>query len=1014
MFRRAWLVLVLLVAAAPLQAQKLAVRNLRVADGLAHGVVISLHQDAKGYLWLATYEGVSRFDGYQFTNYGTRDGLEHFVVNDLTSDREGRVWAALNGAGVARLLDSPDAQRAAGGRKFATYRIDGDPRHPANAVNRILFDAENRLWCVTDDGIYRARQIDLSDGGFERVVPGTVPYFNNAGFVDRRGRLWFSVGSQVVQITSGSQHTSSPAREAEPTLQVVPKVQDIHTIVEDARGRILAAETTGIYEYIEGADGREPGRWQRWPLTLPSSAGIRAIAAVADGSLWIGTTAGLMHVSDGRSTLYTTANGLSSNQVRSLLADREGTLWIGTEGSGISRLSNNRVVSFTTQQGLPDAEVHHLSEDRDGRIQALVGCAPRTLVEITPEQVQSVRGLALAPSECFKSHLQRDADGNTWFHTKTHAAQDSSGRWWFHTPRGLELSPGPHIDPKTLRLVGAADGFPEKFYTEMYLDADGQMWVVNGISGKLYVSSTRETRPQFRLVTGGLNGAELIARDRSGTVWLASSTTIWRWSNDTLTTIKPSAGLPAIEPRALVYDSAGRLWIGLRYHGVSMTANPEAPEPRFVNYSTANGLASDSVWSIATGDDGRAYLGTGRGLDQLDVASGRIRHITAEDGIVGSVISHILKDRRGDLWVASDEGVTRLDPRVTTRDQQAPPVFISRVQIAGEDWPLPLTGAERVSAIELPSSRNNLTIQFVGLSYRSDTHLRYQYQLEGMDREWSAPAQQREVNFARLAPGRYRFAVRAIGDDDVASTQPASVEFRILPPLYLRSWFMGLVALVLVGSGYTIHRNRIARLVELERVRMRIASDLHDDIGANLTKISVLSEVARRQLAGGDANEQSPVASIARISRESVASMSDIVWAVNPARDSLGDVVRRMRLHAEETALARDITLEFVAPDEELLKVDLHVRRDLYLIFKEAVNNAARHSGCTRLSVTLTHARETLVLVVQDNGHGFDASISHDGNGLVNMRRRAEAHGGRLDIKSKAQTGTTVRFTIPL
>jgi signal transduction histidine kinase len=211
-----------------------------------------------------------------------------------------------------------------------------------------------------------------------------------------------------------------------------------------------------------------------------------------------------------------------------------------------------------------------------------------------------------------------------------------------------------------------------------------------------------------------------------------------------------------------------------------------------------------------------------------------------------------------------------------------------------------------------------------------------------------------------------------------------------------------------------MHRYRIGRLVELERVRMRIASDLHDDIGANLTKISVLSEVARQDLAEADAGEQSPLASIARISRESVASMSDIVWAVTPTRDSLGDVVRRMRLHAEETTLAREIALEFVSPDEELVKVDLHVRRDLYLIFKEAVNNAARHSGCSRLSVKLTRTGDTLVLVVHDNGLGFDASVDYDGNGLVNMRRRAAAHGGRLDVESSASTGTTIRFTIHL
>jgi ligand-binding sensor domain-containing protein/two-component sensor histidine kinase len=1005
--KRTFFALVCVLAAASADAQKLAVRSFRVADGLAHGVIISLHQDVKGYLWLATYEGVSRFDGYQFTNYGTRDGLGHFVVNDIASDRRGNVWVAMNGAGVARLLDEPASQA----RKFATLRVERDERHAANAVNRILFDKQNRLWCVTDAGLYRAREIEVTDGGFERVVEGVPPYFNNAAFSDSRGRLWFSVGPHVIEVDGDQVHRSLPAGDTAAARAPLAPSNDIGAIGEDDRGHILAADTTGIYE-LNDVDAPERRAWRRWPLQLPPSSGIRAIVPASDGGLWIGTNAGLLRYHAGASTLYTTDNGLSSNQIRSLLRDREGTLWIGTEGSGVSRLANDRAISFTTQQGLPSAEVHHLTEDRDGRIHALVGCAPRQLVMIAGEQVRKTPSVPLDPSECFKSHLLRDALGNTWYHTKAHVAQDVSGRWWMHSARGLELSRGPGLDLVSTRLVGAADGFPERSYTEMYHDASGQVWVVNGITGNLYVANAREPQPRFRLVTSGLERAELLLRDRRGVLWIASADRIWRWANDTLTVLNPREGLPVVEPRALYEDPAGRIWIGLRYHGVSMTANPEAAEPRFVNYTTAQGLASDTVWSIAADASGRTYLGTGRGLDQLDVATGRIRHFTADDGVIGSVIHHILEDRRGDLWIASDEGIGRIDVRAPQSGKQ-PPVFISRVQIAGEDWPLPPTGAEEINAIELPASRNNLFIQFVGLSYRSDNLLRYQYRLEGVEENWRPAAAQREVNFARLAPGRYRFVVRAVGGDDVVSARPASIEFRILPPLYLRPWFIALLVLAIGGSGYAIYWYRVSRLVELERIRLRIAGDLHDDIGANLTKISVLSEVARRQQTSAE-DEQSPLASIARISRESVAAMSDIVWAVNPRRDSLGDVVRRMRLHAEETALTRDIALDFVVPDEELVKLDLHVRRDLYLIFKEAVNNAARHSGCTHLSVRLVRDRDRLELVVRDNGRGFDPLVILDGNGVVNMRRRASSHGGRLEIESDPASGTTVRFAVAL
>jgi signal transduction histidine kinase len=641
---------------------------------------------------------------------------------------------------------------------------------------------------------------------------------------------------------------------------------------------------------------------------------------------------------------------------------------------------------------------------------ATVGCAPRVLVQIADDRVSTIPGTRLAASQCYKSHLVRDALGNTWYHTKSHVLQDARGNWWFHTPRGLEFSFGPQLRPQDTRLVGAADGFPESFYTEMYEDAGGNMWIVNGLSGNLYVADAQwEQRPRFRFVTGGLKNAEFLLHDRAGTLWIASSNRIWRLSHGKLLELQPSAGLPAIEPRAFFQDTDGRLWIGLRYHGVSMTTAPDVADPPFVNYTTADGLASDTVWSIAGDDDGHIYLGTGRGLDQLDVKTQRARHLTTETGVVGSVIEHLLKDRRGRIWIASDGGITQLDPRAGEAVNQPPPIFISAIQIAGQDWPLPVTGTQRVPSIELPSSRNTVAVQFVGLSYRSGNLLRYQYKLDDAGSDWSAPSERREVNFAGLSPGRYRFLVRAITSLDVPSAQPASVEFVILPPLYLRGWFIGLSALCLAGLMYAAYRYRVARLLEVANVRTRIATDLHDDIGANLTRIAILSEVARQKPVNGDENPDAPLASIASIARESVAAMSDIVWAITPDRDALHHLVRKMRNHAEEVVEAHDITLALNLPDgEQPLKLGVNVRRDLYLIFKEALNNAARHSRCSRLSIDFHLVGPRLCLEIVDDGVGFDQTGESDGHGLTSMKRRAVRLGATLEIASRSKQGTTV------
>jgi signal transduction histidine kinase len=296
--------------------------------------------------------------------------------------------------------------------------------------------------------------------------------------------------------------------------------------------------------------------------------------------------------------------------------------------------------------------------------------------------------------------------------------------------------------------------------------------------------------------------------------------------------------------------------------------------------------------------------------------------------------------------------------------------------------------------------------------------LRYQHKLEGADQDWSAISEARAVNFANLAPGRYRFLARTVNADGVISEPSASFSFTILSPVWQRWWFLALTATMVGLAGYALHRYRVAQLLKLERMRTRIATDLHDDIGANLTRISILSEVAGQLQNRGD-NGSSPIRSalqsIAELARESVGSMSDIIWAINPERDSLIDLTRKMRQHAEEVFTLRDIELKFTAPDAaQDLKCDVNVRRDLYLVFKESVNNAARHSGCSKVEVELRVEGASLTLTVSDNGRGFDPAARTEGNGLLSMRRRSEALGGELSLESRADAGARVRLTVSL
>jgi signal transduction histidine kinase/ligand-binding sensor domain-containing protein len=999
-----------LLAVLPVCAQQLSLRRYDVPEGLANSHVSAIHQDSKGYIWFGTWEGLSRFDGYSFTNYGVRDGLGHMVVNDITEDRRGRLWIATNGGGVSRLIDDPQEaaifrqnEPATGvRRRFISFRVGDSP--DSNRVNALLFDPADNLWLATDDGVYRAATASSNDLHFKTIAPYHPTSAPGAAFADRRGRLWFGMNDELIQVSQNQ--VIRYGREDEFGRQV------IISVVEDRRGRLLAATPREVFEFVEPVDGESRGSWRRLSLVFQPGQLIWAMLSDSAGALWIGTANGLIKYQDGKPTLYTIAQGLSDDHIRSLAEDRDGNVWIGSWESGVRKLSGAMIVNFTRTEGLPNLDVLRVTEDRRGRIYASI--ANGGIVEIVEG------GATLVPGSRLSAF-----DYSAPF-------QDSRGDWWVLIPKSVSRFEGPGLRLRRGGKLTIDNGIlPGKLNIDPIVTEDpfGKLWVM--YAGEdlyrldLLMKDGRKGRAVFEHIPLNATLPAPVVRmmsDRAGTLWLGGHGMLARFMKGKLSVLRPAEGLPETNPRAFFQDSRGWLWIGLRYKGVSMTKNPNAETPQFVNYSTEHGLASDAVWSITEDDSGRIYLGGGKGLDQLNPMTGRIRHFSVKDGLAGAKVNHCIKDRNGNIWIATPLGLSKLNPRAERIVYPPPPVYLSRVQVAGEDLPLAVTGEQSIPEIELPSSRNNLLIVYVALSFRGEQRLLYQYKLEGVDRYWSQPAEARSVNYARLAPGSYQFMVCAIiqdGPEGMMRSEPAVFHCRILPPLWQRWWFVALAALGVGLTALAFYRSRVKRMIELERVRTRIATDLHDDIGSSLSQIAILSEVSRRRIVGEQNGVGESLAQIANTSRDLVDSMSDIVWAINPHRDRLSDLAQRMREFAGDVFSAREIEFSFRAPAGEMeVRLDADVRRQLYLIFKEAVNNAARHSRCTQAEIELEVAQDRLLLLVRDNGRGFDtssdAAASRNGNGLVSMRERARTLGGEIEIISQANLGAAVKLDLPL
>ncbi len=986
-------------------AERLPVRQYTVADGLAQGSVWAMQQDARGFLWLATSDGLSRFDGYRFTNYGVQDGLGNVTINDVAQDRKGRLWVATNGGGVALLLDEAAAKQR--GSKFLNFLIKPDtPGDFTNRVNGILFDADNRLWCATDTGLYRAKSLEVASEQFELVSAPVISFLYPVLHLDRRGRVWASLSDQLLLIEGGVT-SYLPWREAGETAGKHHRF--INGIVELPDGRLLFSTQKDLYEFIEPAAVDQRGSWRRLPLALPSLNTIGTIHPAADGGLWIGTDGGLIRYRDGQQVNYRIGNDPNPFKITAFHSDPDGNLWMGTRQRGLLKLKGESVTIYDAYDGLlPVEDVYWLKETHDGRM--------------------ILQGRAIAPFGCNETFLTAGNGALTRLRPPPSfcvhdVLQDARKNWWVlrrltDKTHGLYFIPGPQLDWSAGYELTEADGWVGSGYGNLREDFGGHVWFGRG-NRIFYPEYTDSGRPRLVEVLQRDPREHVLyfVRDPSGAIWWSDNATVWRRREGKTGKIETIA-LPVEKPdvRNFYLDRKKRLWISTLNPGVLMTDAPNSDAPRFVNYTTAQGLAHNRVEDVCEDDEGNLWFGTLRGLYWWDEQIGRFNHVSLGENTLSTAVRELWKDRRGYLWATVLGAVIRLNPRLASRPALQLSIYFNRINIAGESLALGETGASHLTPLELTAARNNLDIEFVSPNFRDENAVRYQYKLDGVDADWSAPGNVREVNYARLGPGQYTFLARAVNEAGIVSREPARLRFTILRPLWQRWWVLSLVALLLGGVVYAAYRYRVAQLLALERVRLRIASDLHDDVGANLSLIAGVSEMLAQEAQQNAPQMRSQLALLAESSRRSMDAMSDIVWMISPQRDHLRDLTQRLRRFAIETLTPRQIEVKFALPDSEAdFPIAAESRREIFLIGKEAINNIARHSACTEAEIALTLDGTMMTLRLRDNGNGFDPTAPNGnggGQGLLSLRSRAAKLGGALIVTSQPGSGTEILLRV--
>lgn len=1014
------------ILSAPLWAEQLPVEVYTTADGLAHNHINCIRQDSRGFLWFCTDEGLTRFDGYGLTSYTVRDGLPHPWINDLIESRDGTLWIASDG-GVSRF--NP---RAGPGAAPMFINYVPDQASDARRVNALAEDASGAIWCGTYNGLYR---LDHTGGKvkFQWVDIGLAgdPYeprlVNNLA-VDRRGWLWVGARTGLYRRFGDGRFERYTTRNGLPD-------NFVSEMLEDRSGRWWVATRLGGFCRLAAQpeqSGRAIERCYSTRDGLPHND-VRSIFQSSDGRMWIGCILGLSEFNPeaqpGRLFHnYTTGNGLSEQQIYKIAEDRDGNLWIGTRRGGVMKMARHGFISYGERDGFRSGTTHHdIFEATSGDLCVLTGTGRGGLIQRLNGQKFSATTIDLP--------IPAGA-GDVFFQD---GFQDHAGEWWLASRQGLFHFPKTgrveELAGRRPKIYTTADGLPTSNIDYVYQDQKGDVWIATtAVTGKLGQLQLRQwSRSNTTLHIAALDDSGVrplksgavtaMAGDQAGHIWLGSRDCVVRLRNGGFERLFADPLAIQGEIAMLHLDTSGRLWVASREGGLYRIDNPASTQPHLARYTTAEGLSSNEILSLTEDQWGRIYAGSNRGADRLDPKSGFVRHFTTADGLAKGAVGLAYRDHLGVLWFVTDEGISRLAP-VREPDPVPPAILITSLRTMGVSHPVSALGEKSVEGLRLAADRNQLQIDFLGLDFRAGTTLRYQYKLDLAGQQWSPPAPDRTVNYASLTPGSYRFLVRAVSSDGVVSPRPAAVEFIVLAPIWQRSWFLMLCAMAVGAVLYAAHRLRLKQLLALERIRMRIATDLHDDIGASLSHIAVLSEVVagevgRLDVAQDHRRMREPLARIGSMSRELIDSMSDIVWAISPRQDRLGSLSQRMREFAGELLGSRNIEFHFQADDiDREKKLDPDIRRQVFLIFKECVHNIVRHSASTRVDCDFRLKDRQLVLSLADDGCGFDTGLGHgrrgEGHGLASIERRAESLGGQLDIETREKQGVRVTLRIPI
>jgi signal transduction histidine kinase/ligand-binding sensor domain-containing protein len=945
-------------------------------DGLPQNSVNGIVQARDGYLWLATFGGLARFDGVRFTIFNTANtpGLKSNRITALVEDRRGVLWLGTENGELMSLENGVGT----------TYPMTGAVQ--GGVVWALTVDNAGVLWAGTSKGLARFQNgrftaYTTADGLPHNPIYALEP--------DQAGRLWMMTEQVLVEF-DGRQFVTHP----------FPGGSLEGFFIRRRQGGFWLAATTGLALFVDG-------RFVSYPHLSPSRWWMRTLLEDREGTLWVAYVSPVMvqRFQGGRFLSYAVKS--LESEIRSMYEDREGNLWMGSIGGGLLRLKKRAVTTYTTDNGLPSDSVRAVTDDGIGGT-----------------WISTSSGLAHVSGEKVTVYTDRDGLPSPYV---TALLRDRAGSLWIGSNRGVTRLK----DRRFVTYTPPAQGLSGLAVMSLAEDRNGNVWIgtmegLNRLRNGAFTIYNRATG----LIS---NDVRSIVEARDGALWVGTTGGLSCLRNGTFTNYTTREGLTNDYVRAIVEEPDGALWLGTYGGGLNRFKNGH-----FTPVTTREGLFDDFVSRILEDDHGNFWMLGNRGIFRVsraalnEFADGRTHSITSisygiADGMKssegeGNAQPAGWRAADGKLWFPTIKGIAVLDP--SPMNTPPSPVVIQGVTVDR-------VAQAATHRVEIKPGQQNLEIYYAGLAFSRPEQVKFKYQLLNFDRDWIDAGTRRTAYYPQLPPGGYRFKVIADNGYGVWNMEGQTLSVIVLPPFYKTWWFVTLGSLTVAALMALIWRQRVSRLqrahaaqqafsrqliASQENERKRIAAELHDSLGQRLVIIKNLALILLNGSSTDGAREQ--IDEISSEASQALGEVREISYNLRPHQlDRLG-LTKAVEALVKKAAAASPITFTSEIDDiDGVFPKEAEI--NFYRVAQESVSNVVKHSAATEASVIVRREDGRVALTVHDNGQGFvpepaQPETLSGGFGLVGISERATLLGGHATIQSTPGRGTTIGISIDL